>query len=111
MKVAYIVFNGITWLDIVGVYDAVARLKAYNYIPDLWWDVCAFTTTASDNDGLEMLPAKVRNDLADYDAVIIPGGHGTRKLQYDNDFINWIKTAQKATYKISICTGSLKFYR
>jgi transcriptional regulator GlxA family with amidase domain len=107
MKIAFIVFNGITWLDLIGVYDPVTRLKAYNYIPDLSWDVCAFTTTAADNNGLEIIPDKTRNNLAEYDAIIIPGGHGTRKLQFDTDFINWIKTAENTAYKISICTGSL----
>jgi cyclohexyl-isocyanide hydratase len=32
---------------------------------------------------------------------------GTRKLQFDNQFIDWIKTASAAPYKISVCTGSL----
>lgn len=45
--------------------------------------------------------------MTNYDAVIIPGGFGTRKLQFDNDFIEWIKTSENAKYKISICTGSL----
>jgi len=107
MKIAFIVFNGITWLDLIGVYDPVTRLKAYNYIPGLSWDFCAFTDTAADNDGLEIKPAKVKNDLAAYDAIILPGGHGTRKLQFDTDFINWIKRAEQTKYKISICTGSL----
>jgi len=39
--------------------------------------------------------------------IIIPGGYGTRKLQFDKEFIEWIKTAKNAEYKISICTGSL----
>src|SRR5262245_4088485 len=107
MKIAFIIFNGITWLDLIGVYDPITRLKSYNYIPDLSWDLCAFTNTAADNDGLEIKPAKIQNNLADYDAIIVPGGHGTRKLQVDNDFLNWIRTAEKSQYKISICTGSL----
>jgi cyclohexyl-isocyanide hydratase len=28
-------------------------------------------------------------------------------LQYDEQFLNWIKTADNCKYKISICTGSL----
>lgn len=42
-----------------------------------------------------------------YDALIVPGGWGTRTLQYNNEFLNWISTAQNAKYKISVCTGSL----
>ena len=45
--------------------------------------------------------------MKDYDAIIISGGLGTRKLQFEKDFLNWIKTAETIKYKISICTGSL----
>ncbi|MEP6596465.1 MAG: DJ-1/PfpI family protein [Ginsengibacter sp.] len=107
MKIAYIIFDGITWLDFIGIYDPISRLKSLNYLPDLTWDICSFTKTASDNFGLEIKPGIIQNSLIDYDVVIIPGGHGTRKLQFDNEFLNWIRTSEKVKYKVSICTGSL----
>jgi len=107
MKIAYIIFDGITWLDFIGIYDPISRLKSLNYLPDLTWEICSFTKTASDNFGLEMKPNEIQNSLAGFDAIIIPGGLGTRQLQFDNEFINWIKTSEKTKYKISICTGSL----
>jgi transcriptional regulator GlxA family with amidase domain len=107
MKIAYVIFDGITWLDLIGIYDPLSRLKSLKYLPDLTWDICCFTNTATDNFGLEIKPDKIQNSLAHYDAVIIPGGFGTRKLQYDNGFINWIRTSEMTKYKISICTGSL----
>ena len=42
-----------------------------------------------------------------YDAVIIPGGKGTRELMHDEAFLEWIKTAKNIPLKISVCTGSL----
>ena len=107
MRIAYIVFDGITLLDFIGIYDPISRLKSLNYLPDLTWDICSFTNTVSDNFGLEIKPDLILNSLAEYDAIIIPGGFGTRQLQFDTDFITWIKTADKVKYKISICTGSL----
>jgi len=107
MKIAYIIFNGITWLDFIGVYDPVSRLRSLNYIPDLSWDICSYTANAKDNFGLEVIPHKIRQPLVDYDAIIVPGGFGTRQLVFDAGFIEWIKTAKDAAYKISICTGSL----
>lgn len=107
MKIAFIIFNGITWLDLIGVYDPISRLKSLHYLPDLTWDFCAITETASDNFGLEMKATKIKGSLAGYDVIIIPGGHGTRQLQFDNKFIEWIQTADKLACKISICTGSL----
>jgi transcriptional regulator GlxA family with amidase domain len=107
MKLAFIVFDGITWLDLIGVYDAIIRLKMYGYIPDLSWDICCYTETATDPLGLQMIPTKINTTLEDYDALIVPGGHGTRNLQSDEGFMDWIKTAKKVPCKISICTGSL----
>jgi transcriptional regulator GlxA family with amidase domain len=107
MKIAYIIFNGITWLDLIGIYDAIGRLRSLQYLPGLTWDICAFTNSVADNFGLEMRPDKIRNFLGDYDAIVVPGGHGTRTLQFDGEFIHWIKTAERAKFKISICTGSL----
>ena len=107
MKIAYIIFNRITWLDLIGVYDPVSRLRSLNYIPDLSWDICSYTGNAKDNFGLEVIPHKIRQPLVDYDAIIVPGGFGTRQMVLDAGFIEWIKTAKDAAYKISICTGSL----
>ncbi len=39
--------------------------------------------------------------------IIIPGGYGTRPLQFDKEFTQWLKTAQDTEYKVSVCTGSL----
>jgi transcriptional regulator GlxA family with amidase domain len=37
----------------------------------------------------------------------VPGGMGTRTLQYNAEFIDWLQTAKDVTYKVSVCTGSL----
>ena len=93
MKVAYIIFDQITWLDMIGVYDAVSRLKIYNYLPDLSWEICAMSEFSSDAMGLTMSAQKINSSLADYDVIIVPGGHGTRNLQKDEKFIDWIRSA------------------
>ncbi|MBD0333675.1 MAG: DJ-1/PfpI family protein [Chitinophagaceae bacterium] len=107
MKIAFIIFDGITWLDLIGVYDPISRLKTLNYLPELRWEFCSYTESAKDSFGLTMLSTKVRESLQDYDVIIVPGGWGTRRLQYDEPFITWLKTAAAVKYKISVCTGSL----
>jgi transcriptional regulator GlxA family with amidase domain len=107
MKIAYIIFDGITILDLSGVYEPVCRLKYAGYLPDLSWDFCALTPTAEDHGGLKIIPNQIKNDLSAYDAIIVPGGKGTRDLIANEAFISWIKTAQNVPWKISVCTGSL----
>jgi cyclohexyl-isocyanide hydratase len=107
MKLAFIIYDDITWLDLAGVYDPITRLKLYNYRPDLSWDFCSTAPTARDKFGMEIKATKVNQSLAGYDAIIVPGGHGTRRWMTDSAYLDWIRTASEAKYKISICTGSL----
>lgn len=107
MRIAYIIFDGITWLDFFGAYEPISKLQSLNYVPDLTWEICSFTDTVSDNFGLSVKPDKVQNSLSEFDVIVIPGGYGTRQLQFNEEFISWIKTGERAQYKISICTGSL----
>lgn len=107
MKIAFIIFNGATWLDLIGCYEPITKLKSNHLLPNLGWDICSYTETNGDLFGLEIKPLKIKNSLADYDAIIVPGGMGTRQLQYDQGFIKWLQTASPVKYKISVCTGSL----
>lgn len=107
MNLAYIVFNGITWLDLVGLYEPVSKLKSRNYLPNLSWDICSYTDKAEDIFGFSVNPSRIKNSLHEYDAIVVPGGIGTRQLQNDDEFLNWIRTGSDCKYKISICTGSL----
>ncbi|MES2797688.1 MAG: DJ-1/PfpI family protein [Bacteroidota bacterium] len=107
MKIAFIIFDGTTWLDFIGIYEPLTRLKSVDYIPDLTWDICAFEERNTDIHGLQIMPSIIKSDLSIYDAIIVPGGLGTRKLINDEEFLNWIRTATKVRYKISVCTGSL----
>lgn len=107
MRIAFVIYNGMTSLDFIGVYDPLSRLKTLGFIPDLEWEICAHTEAVTDNTGLRMVPTKVREPLDAYDMMVIPGGFGSRKLVDDTDFIAWLKTAEPCPLKVSVCTGSL----
>ncbi|MGH7999168.1 MAG: hypothetical protein ACREPR_07005, partial [Brasilonema sp.] len=63
MKVAFMIYEGMTALDLIGVYDAITRLKTMQFMPELQWDVCALTSHVSDDRGLGFLPTKVNESL------------------------------------------------
>lgn len=107
MKAAYILFNDITLLDFIGVYDPLSRLQSQGHLPDFNWDVCALTPAVVDGFGLETKVDLVAPDLSGYDLVVVPGGYGTRDLQQDPDFLAWLSTAANVPLKTSVCTGAL----
>ena len=109
MKIAFVIFDVLTALDFIGVYDAVTRLKTMRFMEDVQWDICAYTETVSDKLGVVFTPNKVRQSLSGYDLVIVPGGYGTRQLVDDEGFMEWLKTSADCKLKASVCTGSLLF--
>jgi transcriptional regulator GlxA family with amidase domain len=107
MKIAYILFDGITLLDFIGIYDPISRIKSKGFMENLSWDLCATAESIQDSFGLKVAIDKIKPDLSNYHMVIIPGGFGTRPLQFDKEFMEWLKTAKEVEYKVSVCTGSL----
>jgi cyclohexyl-isocyanide hydratase len=107
MKTAFVIFDRMTALDLIGVYDPLTRLKSMNLIPDFHWQICAFTEQVSDDRGLRFFPDRVAVSLGAYDMIVVPGGFGTRALQHDEAFIQWLRSAGPARLKTSVCTGAL----
>jgi len=109
MKIAFIIFNGLTALDFIGIYDPLTRLKSMGFIPDLEWDICGYTAEIRDDKGLCFSPTKVHESLQGCDILVVPGGYGTRTLLKDQNFIEWLRTGESCKLKISVCTGALLF--
>ena len=107
MKIAYILFDRITLLDFIGIYDPISRMKSKNFLPGLEWHLCSNKEVVTDGFGLQMKMDKVLPDLSGYDMIIVPGGFGTRELRHDETFVKWLQTASGIRQKVSICTGSL----
>ena len=106
MKVAFVCFDGLTALDLVGAYDPITRLSTMDFMP-LEWDLCGTVETATGTGGLTLTADRVRPDLGTYDLVFVPGGFGTRRLVDDEAAIDWLRTAAGCDWKTSVCTGSL----
>ena len=53
MRVAFVIFDGMTALDFVGVYDPVTRLKSMGILPDFSGSIRAWTETVTDDRGLQ----------------------------------------------------------
>jgi cyclohexyl-isocyanide hydratase len=107
MKTAFIIFDQMTALDLIGIYDPLTRLKSMSFIPEFNWEICAVKSKVSDDKGLQFTPDKVAEPLSDYDMLVVPGGFGTRSLQHDKSFVDWLRSADSVKLKTSVCTGAL----
>ena len=107
MRAAFVVFDRLTSLDFIGFYDPVTRLKSMKIIEDFEWRICSTTRSVVDDRGLRIEADAIGEPLDSYDMLFVPGGFGTRSLQRDSSFIDWLKTARSVPLKASVCTGAL----
>jgi transcriptional regulator GlxA family with amidase domain len=107
LRIAFIIYDQMTALDFIGVYDAITRLKTMGFMPDLEWEICAISDKVVDSTGLCFTPTKVMDSLANYDTIIVPGGLGSRGLLCNERFIRWLQSATGCKLKASVCTGAL----
>jgi cyclohexyl-isocyanide hydratase len=107
MRVAFILFDGITFLDFVGFYDVITRLRYFETTKDFSWDICGLREELTDELGMSVKVNQIKPDLSKYDIIFVPGGYGTRALRFNPDFVDWLKQARNVKYKVSVCTGSL----
>jgi transcriptional regulator GlxA family with amidase domain len=108
MRLAFVLFDGLTMLDFIGFYDPVTRLKSMDLVPDFSWDLCGLTADLQDDRGFTFRVDRIHPDLSAYDAIFVPGGMATRDLMKDeNVFLPWLRTAEPCRAKVSVCTGSL----
>ena len=107
MRTAFVVFDRMTALDFVGIYDPLTRLYSMGFLPDFVWELCAQTAEVTDDRGLRLRATAVGGSLAAYDLLVVPGGVGTRPLMRDPVFLAWLRTAAPVPRKVSVCTGAL----
>ncbi|QTH45753.1 DJ-1/PfpI family protein [Cohnella sp. LGH] len=107
MKIGFVVFNGITFLDLIGFYDVIYRLNLFEQTKGTTWDFCGLSEEITDELGLTIKVNKIRPELSAYDLIFVPGGMGTRKLRFKENFIGWLRQAADVRYIVSVCTGSL----
>jgi cyclohexyl-isocyanide hydratase len=76
-------------------------------LDDFEWRVCSTTPHVVDDRGLRYEADTVNEPLDSFDMLVVPGGLGTRDLQHDRSFIDWLKGARSVPLKVSVCTGAL----
>ncbi len=104
MNVVFLVFEGITALDVVGPYEVLSRLPGARAT----FAGLARGPVRTENGFLALTADAALEEIAACDLLVVPGGFGTRTLERDERVLGWIR-AVDATTRItaSVCTGAL----
>jgi putative intracellular protease/amidase/uncharacterized protein (DUF952 family) len=98
-------FEGMTLLDLVGVYDPIARLSEFD--PEAQVEIAGLTDRPYSQHGATFETVRVRPPLDEFDLLIVPGGLGMRPLLDDREILAWLWTRPPNRMIASVCTGAL----
>jgi transcriptional regulator GlxA family with amidase domain len=104
MRTSILIFDGITALDAIGPYEVLRSVPG--------WEVefVAKTTgeVRTDSGHLGLSADRALEEVAETDAVLVPGGAGNRPLLDDEQVLSWLREIDRGTrWTTSVCTGSL----
>ena len=107
-RFAFVAFDGMTLLDLVGVLDPLSRIASMGFDRSSTCTiVSADGTTVWSSGGATMSVEAVRPPLDAFDVVVVAGGHGTRKLETEAEVIAWLAAYPENRVLASVCTGAL----
>jgi transcriptional regulator GlxA family with amidase domain len=104
MRVAALLFDQLTILDIVGPTEVVS------WIPDveIVWVGKEKGPVKAVPTGLIVTVDHTLDEISSADILMIPGGPGVRRLLDDETHLDWVRQIHgTTTWTTSICTGSL----
>ena len=106
-RIALLAFPRLTFLDLIGVYDALRRLAPMGIDSSVSVRIIGTEKEIVDDSGLHVRPDAVYEDLTGFDLLFVPGGFGTRTLMNDAHFVDYLRTWGDVRPLASVCTGSL----
>ena len=116
-KIAFVAFEGMTLLDLVGPLDALSRIASMGFDATTTCEVIALTKPLDDStvvdvavwqgSSAELRAARYRPALDAFDVLVIPGGHGTAELETDDEAITYLRSFPANRIIASVCTGAL----
>ena len=86
-RFALLAFPKLTFLDLIGVYDALRRVAPMGVAPGVSVTIVGTEPEVADDSGLVVRAQAVYPALAGYDMLFVPGGVGTRALMHDARFV------------------------
>lgn len=103
IHIAFLLFPGITQLDLTGPAQVLSRLGNAKL------DLVARTRDPVDTDAqFQLLPTATFADVPRTDILCVPGGFGVVAAMEDAETLAWLRqVGSQASWVTSVCTGSL----
>lgn len=106
MKIAIPLYEGVTYLDAIGPYEALRQLPGAEIV---------FVgeekgPMRSDNGDMAVTIDATLDEVQNPEVLVVPGGFGTRAIvaQESHPLVDWVAEAHKTSvFTTSVCTGSL----
>jgi transcriptional regulator GlxA family with amidase domain len=104
MRIAIVIFDGLTALDAIGPYEVLSRLPG----AEVRFVAKRTGLKRTDTGALGVQADLALGDLAAPEVVLVPGGPGNRPLMRDPEVLEWLRAAHRgSTWTTSVCTGAL----
>lgn len=105
MQIAFLLYEGLTALDVVGPYDVLSRLPGV----DVRFVALAPGEYKTDTGTLGLTAAHALADVPSPDVFVVGGGlEGTLRAARDETILAWLRGAHETSqFSTSVCTGSL----
>jgi transcriptional regulator GlxA family with amidase domain len=106
-RIGFLVFDGITALDLTGPAEAFACAALPDGKPAYEVLTVGLSRRACVSEsGVTMTPSHTFVDVPPLDTLIVPGGHGLRETATNRKATQWIKAHASRIRRIaSVCTG------
>jgi transcriptional regulator GlxA family with amidase domain len=107
VRTGILVYDGVEELDVVGVYEVLAKAKQIHPQLDLTVRFRALKEEITGALGMKFLAHEVRRDLSDLDLLIVPGGPGRAEVIKDPETLQSLLEFGTEKPIASVCTGAL----
>ena len=104
MKIAILIYDGMTALDAVGPYEVLAQLRG----AEVSFVGRRQGLVTCDTGALKLLAEKSIDEVPLADVVLVPGGPGDERVRADERLLSWLRAMHAGSrWTASVCTGSL----
>jgi putative intracellular protease/amidase len=105
MKIAVLLYPGVTALDAIGPYEVLSRLPGAR----VHFVAKERGPIVTDTGMLALLPELALAEVGEADVLVVPGAlEGFRAVMADEETLAWIRRIDATTqWTTSVCTGAL----